>query len=873
MIGMDQKEAWLGQKEKVTAKNFGGKSMITYDQKSWKINNERIFILSAAIHYFRLPRAEWSEVIDKAKAGGCNTIETYIPWNFHEMNEGEWDFSGDKDLAYFFELCADKGLYVIARPGPYICAEWDFGGFPWWLSRKKGIQYRSTEPIFLQYVDKYFDQVIPIIDEFQLTKNGTVIMVQVENEFQAYGKPDKQYMEYLRDGMIARGIEVPFVTCYGAVDGAVEFQNFWSHAKQAAEVLDERFANQPKGVMEFWIGWFEHWGGNKADQKTPEQLERECYQLLSNGFSAINYYMYFGGTNFDHWGGRTGGEQTFSTTSYDYDVAIDEYLQPTRKYEVLKRFHSFTKWLEPVFTNAEQTSMELKLPSFLKSQLVVSPYGEVIFIENHRQERVQSKVLLDGETVPFTIEANAVLPIVRHVNVGNSFTIKTLTGQTTGFESNKAVIYHEEGQRSFLKLQLNRKAEIYCPMPNRFDIDEDVLVSFHLFHGSHPQTVQLSFEDGTSYSVEVVSRISLEKAVPRLEKSSAIHPLHWEAADEKLCFLSGNVKVTEKPLDFSSFGQFSGYLGYESEFYAEETKDTTIVFTRIEDPVLVFCNGHYTGKINKLGAAAIEVPIIKGKNKLTCLVQNMGRFNYSQAIGEPKGMNEAPALNGKYLSLLEGWQVEGCGVRHHLSNIPKIDGRIAFLNFFFNDGYNRAILVGEGVSRVQVNGKSVKMLMESQTAWSSGSAVYGVADISAALKQGENVIDLDTQNLSSIRRFDLYLFKEEEQIRNWKTKSFAQLHEEKQWTVSNPQTISPRWYKSRFDWNPENGPIVKVRFDHMSKGCFWVNGQCLGRYWNIGPQEEYKIPASLLKGQNEIVIFDEEGLQPDQVGIHSNITL
>jgi beta-galactosidase len=845
--------------------------MITYDKKSWKIHNERIFILSAAIHYFRLPKAEWIEVLDKAKAGGCNTIETYIPWNFHEMNEGVWDFSGDKDLAHFFQLCADRGLYVIARPGPYICAEWDFGGFPWWLSTKKGIQYRSTDPLFLQYVDKYFDQVIPIIAEFQLTKNGTVIMVQIENEFQAYGKPDKMYMEYLRDGMKERGIEVPFVTCYGAVDGAVEFRNFWSNAKHAAEILDERFVNQPKGVMEFWIGWFEQWGGNKANQKTPEQLEFECFQLLSNGFTAINYYMYFGGTNFDHWGGRTVGEQTFSTTSYDYDVAIDEYLLPTRKYEVLKRFHAFVKWLEPIFTNSYRTDTDIKLPSNLKSQRIVSPHGEVIFIENNGQERIQSQVLLDGEMVPFTIEANAVLPIVRDVNVGNRFTIKTLTAQTTGFDAMKGFIHHENGQRSTLVLLLHKKAKIYCPMPNRFEIDKDGHVKFHLFHGSQPQTIQLSFDDGTSYSIEIVSRISLEKAVPRLEQSFSTQPLHWETADETLCFLGGNVKEAEKPLDFSSFGQFSGYLGYESEFNSMETKDMTIIFTRIEDPVMVFCNGQYVGKLSKLGATAIEVHVKKGKNTLTCLVQNMGRFNFTQAIGEPKGMSEAPALNGKYLSLGEGWKVEGCGVSHDLSQLPKIEGRIGLLRTFMNQGYNRAILVGEGVSRVQVNGSSVKILLESHTAWSRGSAVYGVADISDALKQGENVIDLDAQNLLSIRRLDLYLYNEKAKIRNWKTKSFAQLHEEKEWTVANPQTISPRWYKSHFDWNPENGPIVKMRFEQMSKGCFWVNGHCLGRYWNIGPQEEYKIPASFLKEHNEIVIFDEEGLKPDQVVIHSYI--
>ncbi|MEA1011115.1 beta-galactosidase [Bacillus cereus] len=846
--------------------------MITYDKKSWKIHNERIFILSAAIHYFRLPRAEWDDVLEKAKAGGCNTIETYIPWNFHEMKEGEWDFSGDKDLAHFLQLCADKGLYVIARPGPYICAEWDFGGFPWWLSTKKDIQYRSAQPSFLHYVDQYFDQVISIIDKYQLTKNGSVIMVQIENEFQAYGKPDKKYMEYLRDGMIARGIEVPFVTCYGAVDGAVEFRNFWSSANRAAESLDERFADQPKGVMEFWIGWFEHWGGNKANQKTPQQLERECYQLLSNGFTTINYYMYFGGTNFDHWGGRTVSEQVFCTTTYDYDVAIDEYLQPTRKYEVLKRYHSFVKWLEPLFTNAEQAASDVKLSSDLKSERIVSPHGEVLFIENNRNERIQSHVRHGNELVPFTIEANAVLPIVRNVKVGNSFTIKTLTGQTTGFNSRHAVIYHENGQRSTLVVQLDQKAEIHCPTPNRFEELEDGSIAFHLFHGSQSQTIKLLFKDGSSYSIEVVTRTSLDVIVPKLEKDTALNKLSWKTADEPLSFLTGKVKEAEKPLDFSSFGQFSGYLGYESEFDTEETQTTTVVFPRIEDPVMVFCNQQFVGKLSKIGAAEIEVPVKKGKNTLTCLVQNMGRFNYSQVVGEPKGISEPPALNGKYLSLRGEWQVEGCGVQHHLSQIPRIEERIAFLRSFENEVYDRAFLVGEGVSRVTVNGEKGKILMECQTGWSRNSAVYGVADISDALKQGENVLDLDVQNITSIRRFDLYLFNEKEQISGWKTKAFAQQHEVREWKIvnnSDQQTINPRWHKSSFTWNPDNGSIVKVRLNQLSKGCFWVNGQCLGRYWNIGPQEDYKIPASLLKEQNEIVIFDEEGFAPDHVVIHS----
>jgi len=186
------------------------------------------------------------------------------------------------------------------------------------------------------------------------------------------------------------------------------------------------------------------------------------------------------------------------------------------------------------------------------------------------------------------------------------------------------------------------------------------------------------------------------------------------------------------------------------------------------------------------------------------------------------------------------------------------------------------MLVGEGVSRVTVNGKPGTMLMESQTGWSRSSAVHGVADISDCLLQGENVLDLDVQNISAIGRFDLYLFQEQEQILDWKMKTFAEPNEVKNWTKadqSEVQTVYPRWYKSDFSWSPDNGPIVKVGLHHLSKGCFWVNGHCLGRYWNIGPQEDYKIPASILKEQNEIVIFDEEGKKPAQVVIHSHTPL
>ena len=204
----------------------------------------------------------------------------------------------------------------------------------------------------------------------------------------------------------------------------------------------------------------------------------------------------------------------------------------------------------------------------MNSQRIVSPYGEVLFIENPRNERIQSHINHEHVRVPFTIEADAVLPIVKNVSVENLFTIEILTGRTTGFDGSEAVIYQENGQRSCLLLQLDQPAEIDCPMPNRYTILENNRIILDFFHGGKSQTVKLLFEDGSTYRLEIVIRQALEKTIPQLEEGTSISSLLWETAEETLSFFDDRIIESEKPLDFSRFGQFSGYLGYESEFIA-----------------------------------------------------------------------------------------------------------------------------------------------------------------------------------------------------------------------------------------------------------------------------------------------------------------
>lgn len=365
---------------------------IHYDHKSFIINGDRVFLNSAAIHYFRMPKQEWREVLLKAKLAGMNCIDTYFAWNIHEAEEGNFYFEEDADCGQFLDLCAQLGLWVIARPGPFICAEWDFGGFPWWLSTKDGIEYRIDNEIYLKYVFRYFDQLLPIIAKRQITNGGSVILVQVENEYGylAESERGKNYMAKLRDGILSRNIDVPLITCVGGAEDTIECANYWSGAKQHYERLAEKQPHTPKIVTEFWTGWFEHWGGMAALQKTPLLYEKRILETIAAGFDGINHYMFFGGTNFGSYGGRTvGSSDIFMITSYDYDAPLNEYGRITEKYYVAKKLSQFTSALSSFLLHAHAGDAScLQATGGLKLSVLEQEDGQrLIFAESVQDER------------------------------------------------------------------------------------------------------------------------------------------------------------------------------------------------------------------------------------------------------------------------------------------------------------------------------------------------------------------------------------------------------------------------------------------------------------------------------------------------------
>ncbi|MBR5475195.1 MAG: beta-galactosidase [Bacteroidaceae bacterium] len=342
------------------------------------VNGKATRILSGEMHYPRIPHQLWRHRLQMMKGMGLNTVATYVFWNWHEVEPGQWDFEGDKNLAEYIRIAGEEGMMVILRPGPYVCAEWEFGGYPWWLQNVEGMEIRRDNEQFLKYTKLYIDRLYKEVGHLQCTNGGPIIMVQCENEFGSYVSqrtdiPLEEHRAYnakIKQQLADAGFNVPLFTSDGSwvfeggsTPGALPTANGESNIPNLKKVVDEYHNGEgPYMVAEFYPGWLSHWA-EPFPQVTAESVARQTEEYLKNDVS-FNFYMVHGGTNFAFTSGANYDKRRDiqpDLTSYDYDAPISEAGWVTPKYDSIRNV--IQKYVDYKIPSAPAPTPVIEIPS------------------------------------------------------------------------------------------------------------------------------------------------------------------------------------------------------------------------------------------------------------------------------------------------------------------------------------------------------------------------------------------------------------------------------------------------------------------------------------------------------------------------------
>jgi beta-galactosidase len=316
----------------------------TLGDTDFLLDGKPLQMISGEMHYTRIPREYWRERMKMAKAMGLNTIATYVFWNAHEPVQGKYDFTGNNDIAEFVRIAKEEGLWVVMRPSPYVCAEWEFGGYPWWLLKDKNLKVRSKDAAFVNAYRSYMMEVGKQLAPLQVNHGGNILMVQLENEYGSYSN-DKEYLDLNQKIFREAGFDGLLFTCDGPsqmpagyLPGYLPAVNGEDNPAKVKELINKYHNGKgPYYIAEWYPGWFDSWGklhgGSNADND-PKKLD----EVLSAGIS-INMYMFHGGTTRDFMNGANMSKSEAyapQTSSYDYDAPLDEAGNPTPKYYKLR---------------------------------------------------------------------------------------------------------------------------------------------------------------------------------------------------------------------------------------------------------------------------------------------------------------------------------------------------------------------------------------------------------------------------------------------------------------------------------------------------------------------------------------------------------
>jgi beta-galactosidase len=432
---------------------------VDFDGKGFIIRGKREFIASGSIHFPRVPRELWKDRLLKLKRAGFNTVQTYVFWNYNETEQGKIDFTtGAHDLGAFLQTAQDVGLYATVRVGPYVCAEWDSGGYPVWLRNVPGVRVRADDPPFMDAVDKFFDQVFPIVAAHQINRGGNVILVQLENEDpEGWGtERPNSYFTHLQKKALDGGIEVPYFFSglhHGTDTGG---SKPWDSANRTC----------PWFSTETWVRWYDAYGN--SDPSRLAGYERNVWNIIANGGNGFNLYMFHGGSNFDYF------NDTDTAASYDYGTLVGQAGDLRNLYYGVKRATTFATSFPDILENSgNSTSTYANFASgenvtkgnsstpAIKPYARTSPAGTAVFVRN-TQDKPETATLQGGQTLD--LDRREVAPILVDTTLAPGIRVKLGAARTLGLATHGAtttwIVYGKPEEKGHIDLDLDQPATI-----------------------------------------------------------------------------------------------------------------------------------------------------------------------------------------------------------------------------------------------------------------------------------------------------------------------------------------------------------------------------------------------------------------------------
>lgn len=869
---------------------------IYYDDRSYLIDGKRVWLTSGSIHYFRVPHELWRDRLIKARRAGLNCIQTYVAWNFHEQQEGKWNFDDDHDVREFILQAGELGLYVILRPGPYICAEWDSGGLPAWLMAKKGIALRTSNATYMHYFDKYLGQILPRLSDLQITRGGNIILIQNENEYTYTTMPDRiNYLGFINQLIRRAGFDIPIITCNyltePRVPDTIECCNGYEDVIPFLKRLRTAQPDAPMLATEFWPGWFDYWGG-EHQVRDAKEVARKALEILGCGCQ-VNYYMWHGGTNFAFWASKLGhAGARWQTTSYDYDAPLAEGGGLTEKYYLTKLVNMLGTYFGKVLSSAKMVGPDVSVLDNMQVYNLSGPAGRLAVISNGGRQEITTATasLPDGKKLDVSLEPFGAVAIPVDVQLGPEALLDYANIMPLGFFGENILVLHgPAGWQA--RLAINGK-ELTYQIPSGDEpllleqakqkiviINTDLAQRTWEVDGSlimGPDFVGESIDDvrphpgSKHYAIitpegrlghKKVSRQGTHKPTPpRLGTFTRLcicdEPINEELTWERI----------DRPRDLAAHGINYGYGWYRLEVSFPRAVKKNIFLSRCEDRAIIYLNGKRVGIWGR-GPEATREPIPvsfkRGKNVMVFLVDNLGRRNGGINLGGFKGIAgrvwNAKPLRTKKFRITAGANFSKRSIPRMLNYIiPELESEQLWTA---ETVFNLPTICPIHLSYDNLPHHIAIICNERQTAFFQKNEGYGDVILGNELRRGKNTLQLliwGNLNPKDLAKINLYLLTEpisaggKWSIRKWSIPS------QRGRIVGK---ALPAWYCAHFNYTPGGEPLF-IKIAGAKKGQIFLNGRNVGRFWNIGPQEHYYLPEPWLREDNELLIFTEQGNIP-----------